>query len=119
MCAELCFSYDCRNGRAVGIEYLPNATCHSDEAQETQVARAEKLVVLTAGAFGSPAILERSGIGKPEVLKRAGVEQHIDLPGVGENYQGNQHGISYLIWKAHGMQTIRSSLRRTMPARIH
>ena len=50
--------------------------------------RGKKLVLISAGAFGSPGILERSGIGAKDVLERVGVKQRIDLPGVGENYQG-------------------------------
>lgn len=38
--------------------------------------------------MGSPAILERSGIGAAERLKKIGIPQIVDLPGVGENYQG-------------------------------
>ena len=38
--------------------------------------------------MGSPAILERSGIGSAERLKKIGIPQIVDLPGVGENYQG-------------------------------
>jgi alcohol oxidase len=49
--------------------------------------RATKLILVSAGAFGSPGILERSGIGAKDVLERVGVKQRIDLPGVGENYQ--------------------------------
>lgn len=52
------------------------------------IARAKRLVVVSGGAFGSPAILERSGIGAKKVLEKYGVEQVVDLPGVGENYQG-------------------------------
>ena len=50
--------------------------------------KATKLVLVSAGAFGSPGILERSGIGGRDVLERVGVEQRVNLPGVGENYQG-------------------------------
>ena len=50
--------------------------------------KARKLVILSAGAFGSPAILERSGIGKRDVLDKAGVDVLAELDGVGENYQG-------------------------------
>jgi alcohol oxidase len=52
------------------------------------VARAKKLVVLTAGTLSTPQILERSGIGGKEVLNKFGIKQLVDLPGVGENYQG-------------------------------
>ncbi len=44
-------------------------------------------VVLSAGALGSPAILERSGIGDPAVLAAAGVPERVRLPGVGANLQ--------------------------------
>lgn len=42
-------------------------------------------VTLAAGAYGTPAILQRSGIGDPERLRAVGVEPLIDLPGVGAN----------------------------------
>jgi choline dehydrogenase len=42
-------------------------------------------VVLAAGAYGTPTILQRSGIGDPERLRAAGVAPVHDLPGVGAN----------------------------------
>jgi choline dehydrogenase len=42
-------------------------------------------VVLCAGVYGTPAILQRSGVGSPSVLKRAGITCTHDLPGVGAN----------------------------------
>jgi choline dehydrogenase len=42
-------------------------------------------VVLAAGAYASPAILQRSGIGPAGLLRAFGVEVVADLPGVGEN----------------------------------
>ncbi|KAF2031540.1 alcohol oxidase [Setomelanomma holmii] len=44
-------------------------------------------IVLCAGTFESPAILERSGIGSKEVLTAANVPVLYELPGVGENLQ--------------------------------
>lgn len=78
----------CRNNRATGIQYIPNVHFHPDSKSEVITALARRLVVLSAGTFGSPAILERSGIGSKVVLDEAGVKQIVDLPGVGENYQG-------------------------------
>ncbi len=52
-----------------------------------KVAHVNREIVLSAGAIGSPQILELSGIGAPQVLKAAGVEVRHDLPGVGENLQ--------------------------------
>lgn len=42
--------------------------------------------MISAGAMGTPPILERSGIGNPDVLRRAGVPLVSAAPGVGENY---------------------------------
>ncbi len=41
--------------------------------------------VLTAGAYGSPAILQRSGVGYPSLLEAAGIRPLSDSPGVGRN----------------------------------
>ena len=50
-------------------------------------ARCRKEVILSAGAIGSPALLQVSGIGPAQVLRDAGVEPVRELPGVGENLQ--------------------------------
>ncbi|MFN8223365.1 MAG: GMC family oxidoreductase [Gaiellales bacterium] len=42
-------------------------------------------LVLSAGVYGTPAILQRSGIGDPERLRSAGIEPVLELPGVGAN----------------------------------
>jgi choline dehydrogenase len=42
-------------------------------------------IVLCAGAYGSPAILLRSGIGRAAHLRELGIPVVSDLPGVGEN----------------------------------
>lgn len=50
--------------------------------------RAKQMVVVSAGTLNTPLILERSGIGSKSVLEKNGVAQLVDLPGVGENFQG-------------------------------
>ena len=77
-----------RGDRAAGIEYVSDAAGRKGGETTPIVARASRLVVLSAGAFGSPAILERSGIGGKSVLEKNGVKLRVDLPGVGENYMG-------------------------------
>ncbi len=52
-------------------------------AQERSLAA--DIVVLAAGAYGSPAILLRSGIGPEAQLRRLGLPVLQVLPGVGEN----------------------------------
>jgi choline dehydrogenase len=42
-------------------------------------------VVLCAGAYGSPAVLMRSGVGTAEALRALGIPPVLDLPGVGCN----------------------------------
>ncbi len=54
-------------------------------------------VIITAGAYLSPAILERSGIGSQSALAAAGVKPLVDLPGVGENLQ--DHTYSSMAWE--------------------
>jgi choline dehydrogenase len=43
------------------------------------------MVVLAAGVYGTPAILQRSGVGDPERLRRLGVSPTVDAPLVGTN----------------------------------
>ena len=73
---------------ATGVAYVPNPLFHPDGPTDPRTVRGTKLIVVSAGALGTPGILERSGIGGNEVLEGVGVKQRVDLPGVGENYQG-------------------------------
>ena len=52
-----------------------------------RTVRAAREVVLSAGAIGSPQILQLSGLGPPELLHRHGVAVKHALPGVGANLQ--------------------------------
>ncbi|KAG2054538.1 hypothetical protein BDR06DRAFT_1049683 [Suillus hirtellus] len=74
--------------RAVGVEFASDPVSCPDAGQSSSIMKASKLVVISAGTFGSLAILERSGIGAEAILKQCNIEQLVDLPGVGENYQG-------------------------------
>jgi choline dehydrogenase len=65
------------NGRAAGVR------CIVDGQERTFRAHGE--VVLSAGAFESPAILLRSGIGQPDALRAWGITPVAELPGVGRN----------------------------------
>ncbi|KAF2465326.1 alcohol oxidase [Lindgomyces ingoldianus] len=47
--------------------------------------RARKEVIISAGAYCSPAILMRSGLGPKDELAKHGIETQVDLPGVGKN----------------------------------
>ncbi|KAF9466617.1 GMC oxidoreductase-domain-containing protein [Collybia nuda] len=74
------------NNRAVGVEHIDDVVGRAKGTQIPLVAYASRLVVVSGGAFGSPAILERSGIGSAQILKKNGIPQVVDLPGVGEHY---------------------------------
>jgi len=52
-----------------------------------QVAQATREVILSAGAIGSPQILQLSGVGDPEHLLGIGVPVQHALKGVGRNFQ--------------------------------
>ncbi|KAJ1307108.1 hypothetical protein OPQ81_001226 [Rhizoctonia solani] len=54
---------------------------------ETFTAKAKKEVILSAGTFLTPQLLELSGIGSPDVLKKHGITPKVELSSVGENYQ--------------------------------
>ena len=76
--------------RAVGIEYKSNADHQPELALSKPVhktVKATKLVVVTAGALGTPQILERSGVGNPELLKKLDIPVVADIKNVGEEYQ--------------------------------
>lgn len=49
--------------------------------------KAHREVILCAGAFGSPQILQLSGIGSGAMLQSKGISLVHELPGVGENLQ--------------------------------
>lgn len=49
------------------------------------IVRARKEVIISGGAYCSPAILLRSGIGAKDEVERFGITSAIDLPGVGKN----------------------------------
>ena len=51
---------------------------------------ATKEIILSAGSFQDPQLLELSGIGDAKILSSFGIETKIDLPGVGENLREYQ-----------------------------
>jgi choline dehydrogenase len=65
------------SGRAVGVRYAV--------AGQVREVRAQREVIVSGGAIGSPRILLHSGIGPAADLERAGVPVSLDLPGVGRN----------------------------------
>jgi choline dehydrogenase len=66
-------------GRAVGVEY--------GQGPRQQSAWAEREVILSAGAYGSPQLLMLSGVGPADHLREHGIEVRIDQPNVGAHLQ--------------------------------
>ncbi|KAI1330235.1 GMC oxidoreductase-domain-containing protein [Xylariaceae sp. FL0255] len=60
------------------------------DSTDTRTVRARKFVILSAGTFGTPLLLERSGIGDRKVLEEAGVPVLHHLPMIGCNFQDHQ-----------------------------
>ena len=67
-----------RGKRCTGVEYRIDGQVHT--------ARADREVLLCAGAIQTPKILMLSGIGDPEHLGEFGIEVRAALPGVGRNF---------------------------------
>ena len=67
------------DGKAAGVEYL--------KGKQLNIAKANREVILSAGAIGSPQLLQLSGIGPEALLNRLEVPVAHDLPGVGQNLQ--------------------------------
>jgi len=65
---------------------------------------ARKELILSAGAIGSPTILQLSGIGPAQHLKETGIDVVADLPGVGENLQDHLQIRS--VFKVKGVKTL-------------
>lgn len=67
--------------KAIGVELVDRGS------NRTRTVYAKKEVVLAAGSTHSPQILQLSGIGPDHISTRLGIEHHVDLPGVGQNFQ--------------------------------
>ncbi|MBY0241410.1 MAG: GMC family oxidoreductase N-terminal domain-containing protein [Burkholderiaceae bacterium] len=67
-------------------------------------ARATRDTISTAGAIGSPQLLQLSGIGPADVLAPLGITPVLDLSGVGANLQ--DHLQLRMIFKIHGATTL-------------
>ncbi len=67
-------------GAAVGVEIV-------GRGDGPTILRADREVLVTSGAIGSPKLLLQSGIGPADHLKAVGIAVQQDLPGVGANLQ--------------------------------
>ncbi|MBX7453851.1 GMC family oxidoreductase N-terminal domain-containing protein [Mycolicibacterium sp. 3033] len=73
--------------------------------------RARREVILSAGAIGSPHLMQVSGLGPAALLTRHGVPVTVDLPGVGENLQDHlQLRTVYRVQNARTVNTLYRNL---------
>ncbi len=77
-----------RSGRAVGVEYRRRGRVRQDFA--------DREVVVSAGAFGTPHLLQLSGIGPADHLGTVGITPVVDNPRVGEGLTDHPH--AWGIW---------------------
>lgn len=67
--------------------------------------------ILTAGAIGSPQILQLSGVGPADLLKQHGIPVVLDAPGVGENLQDHlQLRMGFKVQGAKTLNTMANSM---------
>jgi len=85
--------------RAEAVEYLQHG--------EKRHARAKE-VILSAGAFNSPQILELSGVGDPDLLRRHGLPVIQALPQVGEGLQ--DHFYARTFWRCNKKCTLNDDM---------
>ncbi|MCW0182039.1 MAG: GMC family oxidoreductase N-terminal domain-containing protein [Zavarzinia sp.] len=84
-------------GRATGVTFRG-----ADSVPVTAKARGE--VILSAGAVGTPQILQLSGIGPADILRPLGIEVVQGAEGVGRNLQ--DHLQQRAIYRVNGVKTL-------------
>ncbi|GAA1094649.1 GMC family oxidoreductase [Tsukamurella spumae] len=82
------------DGVATGVRYLIDG--------QPVESRASREVIVSAGAFGTPEILQRSGIGPADHLSALGITPVADLPAVGANLM--DHPMTLMNWEIEGDQ---------------
>ncbi|SFC10245.1 choline dehydrogenase [Bosea sp. CRIB-10] len=105
------------NSRCTGLRYRLHG--------QPGVVRARGEVILSAGAIGSPQILQISGVGPAAHLRSFGVEPVLDLPGVGANLADHfavrivcrLRGLTTINELAHGWRLMREAARFALTGR--
>jgi len=87
--------------RAAGVEYRIGGT--------TRMARANREVIVSAGSFNSPQLLQLSGVGPAALLKRHGIAVVADMRGVGDNL--NDHYFARLILRLRKPLSLNDAVR--------
>lgn len=77
------------DGRAIGIDY--------ERRGRRAAAAAASEVIVSAGAFNTPHLLQLSGIGSTDHLSQIGIRTLVESPGVGMNLM--EHPLTLLNWE--------------------
>ncbi len=77
-----------RDGRAVGVEYECKGQRH--------IVKANREIILSAGAYGTPHLLQLSGIGAADHLRTVGITPAVESPRVGTNL--TDHPAAAMSW---------------------
>jgi choline dehydrogenase len=74
--------------KATGVVFRPSTPDNETLCGDVQytTVKANKEVIVSAGTFHSPQLLQLSGIGPRKLLESAGIETKVDLPGVGQSF---------------------------------
>jgi choline dehydrogenase len=80
-----------RDGRAVGVEY--------ERKGQRVIASANREVILSAGAYGTPQLLQLSGVGAADHLRAVGITPVVESPRVGTNL--TDHPATAMSWDVH------------------
>ncbi|KAJ5889183.1 glucose-methanol-choline (gmc) oxidoreductase [Penicillium tannophilum] len=92
---KIIFASDSEDAVATAVEVEWNGKCVNVQAKQE--------VILAAGAFHTPKVLELSGVGQKELLDKLGIPVIINHPGVGENLQNHVMGILTTPLKSEGL----------------
>ena len=96
--------------RAIGAQ-LQSAT------GEKTLVKARREVIVSGGAYSSPAMLLRSGIGPKQELEQLGIECQVDLGGVGKNLM--DHPVSRICALNSHLSSSRSRKEVLTPTSLH
>jgi choline dehydrogenase len=87
--------------RAVGVCFI--------QGGQTKKVLARKEVILSAGAFKSPHLLQMSGVGDPDLLRTIGVAPIVANSSVGRNL--SDHFLLSVVQRVHGVTTLNERAR--------
>ncbi|KAF9458888.1 hypothetical protein BDZ94DRAFT_1312864 [Collybia nuda] len=96
-------------GKAKDIPSFRRVLVAQDATSPVRALTATNEIVLSAGAFGTPTLLQLSGIGDRTELRDAGVATVVHNPSVGKNM--SDHALLPNIWNVNSTDTYDSVLR--------